>query len=94
MVILHVHECGIRIGLAVIIPPLKTGGVPVVDCLTFQKTPEQFQIFLVTTFAFSPAMDKNSMLFFTGLFQKPADLLKILCPCGFSYLKTLYVFPI
>ena len=32
--------------------------------------------------------------FFTDLFQKPADLLKILCPCGFSYLKTLYVFPI
>ena len=92
MVILHVHECGIRIGLAVIIPPLKTGGVPVADCLTFQKTPEQLQVFLVTAFPLPSAMDKNSMLFFTGLFQKPADFLKILRPCVFSYPETLYVF--
>ena len=92
MVILHVHECGIRISLAVIIPPLKTGGMPVVDCLTFQKTPGQLQVFLVAAFPLSSAMDKNSMLFFTDLFQKPADLLKLLRPYVFSCLETLYVF--
>lgn len=36
-------------------------------------------------------MDKNGLLLFTDLFQKPANFLKILCTCGFSQMKTLYV---
>ena len=51
--------------------------MPVIDRLAFQKTTEQFQIFLVPAFPFPSSMDKNGMLFFTALFQKPTDLLKI-----------------
>ena len=92
MVIFHVHERSVRIGLAIIIPSLKTGSMSIVECLALQKTPEPFQVFPVTAFLFPPSMDKNSMLFFADLFQKPTDLLKLLCPCGFRHLETLYVF--
>ena len=70
MVILHMHECGVRIRLTIIIPSPEAGCMPVVDGLPFQKTLEQFQIFLVPAFPFPSSMDKNGMLFFTALFQK------------------------
>lgn len=85
------HECCIWIGLAIIIPTLKAGCVPVVDFLAFQKTPEQFRILLVAAFPFSSAMDKHRIPVFTDLFQKLTDFLKILCPCILRYIKTLYV---
>lgn len=59
MVILHMHESSIRIGLAVIFPSLKAGCMPVVDCLPFQKPPEQLQIFLITAFRFPRSWTKT-----------------------------------
>lgn len=94
MIIFHVHEGRIRIGLAVIIPSLETGCVPVVNRLTFQKTPEQLQISLVIAFPFSPAVYKNYLTINTDLFQKAADLLKVRCPRFFCYSKGLDVFPV
>lgn len=76
----------------VTITSLEAGGLPVVYGLTIQKTPEQLQVFLIAVFPLPSAMDKNRMLFFADLFQKPSDFLQILCPCDFSYLETLYVF--
>lgn len=52
MIVFHVHEGCLQIGLAVIIPPSETGCMPVVDCLMFQKTPKQFPIPLVPSFPF------------------------------------------
>lgn len=69
MIIFHVQEGRIRIGLAVIIPSLETGCVPVVGRLTFQKTPEQFQIPLVTAFPFSSAVYKNYLPINADRFQ-------------------------
>ena len=40
MVIFHVHKCGIRIGLTIVIPSLKRCRMPVIGCLAFQKAPE------------------------------------------------------
>ena len=54
MVIFHVHERSVRIGLAIIIPSLKTGSMSIVECLALQKTPEPFQVFPVTAFLFPP----------------------------------------
>ena len=85
------HKCGVRVCLAVTIPSLEAGCMPVIDSLTLQKTAEQFQIPLVLAFAFSSSMYKNGMLFFTYLFQKTADFLKVLRCAFFCYKERLQI---
>lgn len=75
MVIFHVHKSGVWIRFAVIIPPLKTGGIPVIDRLTLQEAAEQFLIPLVPAFAFPSSMYKKRPFRSALFLQKPADFL-------------------
>ena len=77
MVIFHVHKSGIRVCFTVIVPPLKTGRMPVIDGLTLQKSAEQFLVPLISAFPFPSSMDENRPVHFALLIQKPADFLQI-----------------
>ena len=59
VVVFHVHKGGVRICFTKIIPPLKAGGMPVIDRLALQKMTEQLQISLISAFPFSSSMYKN-----------------------------------
>lgn len=64
------HKGGIRVCLAMIIPALKTGCMPVIVPLAVKKPAEQFCIPLVLTFPPAASVYKNGTVCPAFLFQK------------------------